>query len=122
MAFVAGCGGGSSAPQVDPQPRACSDALSAAIHAAGVEEARRAAPALEALLAAELAAQATLEPGSALAGRFRTEIARARRIRLSIRVDPLRSGTMSPTATVVPATRRAGTDARRLVEEFCAAI
>jgi hypothetical protein len=75
---------------------------------------------LRTVLAAERKALAALPNDDPLAAELRGSIGRAQRALDSIAVDPLRSGTMSPTMTVVPATRRVLTEARALVDQICA--
>jgi hypothetical protein len=87
-----------------------------------VRRASDAAPALRAVIAAERSALQTVGPSDPQAGRLRTSIAAAQRILASIAADPLRSRTMSPLRTVVPAANRSIAGARTLANDLCAAV
>jgi hypothetical protein len=85
-----------------------------------VRRAGDAGPALRAVVAAERAALDTVGGDDPLAGRLRGAIAAAQRALSSVAADPLRSRSMSPTATVVPAANRSIAAARTLADELCA--
>ena len=111
MALVlSGCGG-----QTTEQAKACAalENLPSGI------DAGNAVTSLRQVLAAELEALAHLSQ----LGEFRAALSEARRNATlalnSVMVDPLRSGTMSPTATIAPAARRAVALARSAREEYC---
>lgn len=107
--FATGCGGGN-----DARSSACAD-----LDIAPVSQAGGATRALRAAIAADQAAIAALEPADPLATRFRGAKARAEQALLSFSGDPLRSGSMSPTATILPTARRVVEETRSLRSELC---
>jgi hypothetical protein len=107
--LAAGCGGSK-----DARANAC-----AALDIAPVSQASGATRALRAAIAADEAAIAALEPGDPLTARFRGAKTRAEQALASFSGDPLRSGSMSPTATILPTARRVVDETRSLRSELC---
>jgi len=105
--LLAGCGGGQS------RSEACSTPV--------VAPASRpeAATALRKAIAADQAALDALDAADPLAARFRGAKARAEQALAAFTGDPLRSRTMSPTATILTTTRRLVAETRVLRRQFC---
>lgn len=105
--LLAGCGGGG-----DANADACAALaeLPAAVDANPVTT-------LRSLVAAEERAAAAAQ--GALADELNGTLGRARLTLGSVMSDPLRSGSMSPTGTVAPFTRRALAEAVRLRDTYC---
>jgi hypothetical protein len=105
--MLAGCGGGQSrseacsAPVVAPASRA------------------EAAGALQQAIAADHAALDVLDAADPLAARFRGAKARAEQALRSFTGDPLRSRTMSPTATILMSAQRVVGETRALRRQLC---
>jgi hypothetical protein len=106
---LAGCGGGGTKTTA-----ACRslEELPARV------DSRTAVTSLRVLIGKEQRALSALDGGE-FAGALRAAVGRAHLALGSVMTDPLRSGTMSPTATVAPAARRALAEARSLVENYC---
>ena len=106
---LAGCGGGAT-----KNAAACRslEQLPARV------DSRTAVTSLRVLIDKEQRALSALDGGE-FADALGAAVGRARLALGSVMTDPLRSGTMSPTATVAPATRRALAEARSLVEQYC---
>lgn len=107
-ALLAGCGGGG-----DARSGACSTPLASATTRP------EAAGALRGAIAADDAALAALDRDDPLAARFRAAKARAEQALRSFTGDPLRSGSMSPTATILSSARRAVGETRALRRQLC---
>ncbi len=71
------------------------------------------------MIAADRAALEAVGPDDALAPRLRRAVASAERSLAAVAADPLGSGTMSPTATVGGAARRAIAEAQSIRREIC---
>jgi hypothetical protein len=71
------------------------------------------------VVAADRAALETLDADDPLAARFRGAKTRAEQVLAAFTGDPLRSRTMSPTATILPTTRRLVAETRVLRRQFC---
>jgi hypothetical protein len=108
-ALLAGCGGGATKTAA-----ACRslEQLPARV------DSRTAVTSLRVLIDKEQRALSVLDGGE-FAGALSAAVGRAHLALGSVMSDPLRSGSMSPTATVAPATRRALAEARSLVENYC---
>jgi hypothetical protein len=108
-ALLAGCGGGGAKTAA-----ACRSLEQLPVRV----DSRTAVTTLRVLIDKEQRALSTLDGGE-FAGALSAAVGRARLALGSVMTDPLRSGTMSPTATVAPTTRRALAEARSLVERYC---
>ena len=75
--------------------------------------------ALRSAVAADRAALEVLDAGNPLVARFRGAKARAEQALASFTGDPLRAGSMSPSATVFPTARRVVAETRSLRAELC---
>jgi hypothetical protein len=75
--------------------------------------------ALRSAVAADQAALDALAADDPLAARFRGAKARAEQALASFTGDPLRAGSMSPSATVLPTARRVVAESRSLRSELC---
>jgi len=71
------------------------------------------------VIAADQQAIDALDQGDPLASRFRGAKARAAQVLSSFSSDPLRSGSMSATATILPATQRVVEETRTLRSVLC---
>ena len=71
------------------------------------------------VVAADRAALETLSADDPLAARFRGAKTRAEQALAAFTGDPLRSRTMSPSATILPTTRRLVAETRVLRRQFC---
>ncbi|MGE5272374.1 MAG: hypothetical protein ACM3QU_01185 [Verrucomicrobiota bacterium] len=107
---VAGCGGDGGGPR----STACS-----ALDIPAVTRAADASRALRSAVAADRAALDVLAAGDPLAARFRGAKARAEQALASFTGDPLRSGSMSPSATVLPTAQRVVAETHALRAELC---
>ena len=114
VAFLAGCGGSS-----DHAQKACGEDRSALAQLAPVRRLADAETALRAVVAVERDALTAVGGGDKLAPRLRAAIVSAERALAAVEADPLRTRTMSPLRTGVPAARRALATARQLVAELC---
>jgi hypothetical protein len=94
-------------------------AACASLHIALVSQAKGATRALRRVIAADREAIDALDPGDPLIARFRGGKARAEQALASFSGDPLRSGSMSPTATILPTARRVVEETRSLRSELC---
>ena len=74
---------------------------------------------LRQVVAADRSALATLDAGDPLSARFRGAKARAEQALASFDRDSLDSLSMSPSATIVPTTRRIVAETRSLRERLC---
>jgi hypothetical protein len=106
---LAGCGSGSTS----------SAACKALPDIAPFTHAADAQRALGRVIDADRAALDGLGADDPLAADFRGALTRAERALASVAVDPLRSGTMSPTATIVPAAHRSVEEMRSLYARLC---
>jgi hypothetical protein len=79
----------------------------------------KAADALRSAIAVDRAALDALDDADPLAARFRGARARAEQALGSFTGDALRSGSMSPTATILMSARRAVGETRALRDELC---
>jgi hypothetical protein len=79
----------------------------------------QAAKALRSAIAVDRAALAALDDADPLAARFRGARARAEQALGTFTGDPLRSGSMSPTATILMSARRVVAETRALRGELC---
>jgi hypothetical protein len=70
-------------------------------------------------IAADQAALDVLDPTDPLAARFRGAKAKAEQALAAFSGDPLRSGTMSPTATILITTHRVIAETQALRRRFC---
>jgi hypothetical protein len=71
------------------------------------------------VIAADQMAIDALDSGDPLVARFRGAKARAEQALSAFSGDPLRSGSMSPTATIVPTAQRVIAETRALRLDFC---
>ena len=113
-ALLAGCGG-----RPDRAQKACGDDRSALAKLPPVHRLADAATGLRAALAAERDALAAVGGDDPLAPRLRGAIVTAEQALAGVEADPLRTPTMSPLRTGVPAARRAVATARQLLAELC---
>ena len=81
-------------------------------------DSRTAVTSLRILIGKEQRALSALDGGE-FAGALSAAVGPAHLALGSVMTDPLRSGTMSPTATVAPATRRAIAEAQTLIGDYC---
>jgi hypothetical protein len=79
----------------------------------------KAAEALRSAVAVDRAALDSLDDSDPLAARFRGARVRAEQALATFTGDALRSGSMSPTATILMSARRAVDETRALRDEFC---
>jgi hypothetical protein len=75
--------------------------------------------ALRSAVAADQAALDVLDAGDTVAARFRSAKARAAQALASFTGDPLRAGSMSPSATLLATARRVVAETRSLRRQFC---
>jgi len=108
--FLAGCGANGG----DSRAAACS-----ALDLPAVTKPSEASRALRGAVAADKAALDALAGDDPLAARFRGARARAEQVLASFTGDPLRAGSMSPTATILPTTQRVIAETRSLRAELC---
>jgi len=108
--LAAGCGG--SGP--DARAQACSQ-----LDIAQVSSAALATRALRSVIAADQRAIDALDRSDPLVSRFRGAKVRAGQVLASFSSDPLRSGSMSATATILPATQRVVAETQSLRSELC---
>ena len=109
MTLLAGCGGSS-----DARAKACS-----ALDVRTAATAEAASRVLRQVVDAQRAALETLDADDPLAARFRGAKTRAEQALAAFTGDPLRSRTMSPTATILPTARRLVAETRSLRTQFC---
>jgi hypothetical protein len=109
VALLAGCGGGS-----DRRAQACS-----ALQVVPPTTSADASRALRSVISADLAALDVLDADDPLAARFRGVRVRAEQALASFAGDPLESGSMSPTATILPTAQRVVAETRSLRSELC---
>jgi hypothetical protein len=125
VVVVAGCGGDGGGRAGHEALRTACDRGSAAVAKLGpVAGLRDVAPVLHTLIDVERSALEAVTgvegADDPLAARLRGAIVSAERVLSAVaQADPLRTRTMSPLRTAVPAARRAVTGARELVRELC---
>jgi hypothetical protein len=107
--LLAGCGGGG-----DSRATACS-----ALDIQAVTRAADASRALRSVVVADRAALEVLGADDPLRTRFRGAKLRAEQALASFTGDPLRAGSMSPSATVLRTARRLVAETRALRSELC---
>ena len=107
--LAAGCGGDN-----DARASAC-----AALDIAPVSQASGATRALRAAIAADQVAIDALDVDDPLTARFRGAKVRAEQALSSFSGDPLGSGSMSPTATILPVTQRVVAETHSLRRALC---
>lgn len=105
---MAGCGGGGTASK-----KACSATILDPLSRAEATDALRSA------IAVDRAALDALDDSDPLAARFRGARARAEQALGTFTGDPLRSVSMSPSATILMSARRAVAETRALRGELC---
>ena len=84
-----------------------------------MSDASRATGTLRTVIAADQKAIDVLDAGDPLVARFRGAKARAERALKAFSGDPLRSGSMSPTATILVTTQRVVGETKSLRSELC---
>jgi hypothetical protein len=106
---LAGCGGGN-----DSRAEVCG-----ALDIAPVSRRSEASRALRSAIAADQAALDALDASDPLAARFRGAKARAEQALASFTGDALRSGSMSPSTTILPTARRVIAETHGLRRRLC---
>jgi hypothetical protein len=108
--LAAGCGGGGS----DGRSEAC-----LLLDIGPISRTAEASRALRGAVNADRAALASLDADDPLAARFRGAKATAEQALASFSSDPLRSGSMSPTTTLLPTAQRVIAETRSLRKDLC---